>query len=48
MSRVEFEFDKTTNSWFIERPFKDNLDLPEKDQMDFVLPKEKELREVIR
>ena len=40
MSREEFEFDKTTNSWFIERPFKDNLDLPEKDQMDFVLPKE--------
>ena len=36
MSRVEFEFDKKTNSWFIERPFKDNLDLPEEDQLDFV------------
>ena len=29
-------FDKKTNSWFIERPFKDNLDLPEEDQLDFV------------
>ena len=40
MSREEFEFDKKTNSWFIERPFKDNLDLPEEDQLDFVPPTE--------
>ena len=36
MSREEFEFDKKTNSWFIQRPFKDNLNLPEEDQLDFV------------
>ena len=36
MSRVELEFDKTTNSWFLERPFKENLDLPKEDQLDFV------------
>ena len=40
MSREEFEFDKKTNSWFIQRPFKDNLDLPEEDQLDFVPPTE--------
>ena len=36
MSRVEFNYDQENKTWYLERPFKDNLDLPEEDQLDFV------------
>ena len=40
MSRVDFNYDQENKTWYMERPFKDNLDLPEEDQLDFVPPTE--------
>ena len=40
MSRVDFKYDQENKTWYMERPFKDNLDLPEEDQLDFVPPSE--------
>ena len=40
MSRVDFNYDQENKTWYMERPFKNNLDLPEEDQLDFVPPTE--------
>jgi len=40
MSRVDFKYDQENKTWYMERPFKDNLDLPKEDQLDFVPPTE--------
>ena len=36
MSRVDFNYDQENKTWYLERPFKDNLDLPEEDESDYV------------
>ena len=40
MSRVDFKYDQENKTWYMDRPFKVNFDLPEEDQLDFVPPTE--------